>query len=242
MQRNSGESRTSIVKNSRERIEHMNIRFKDREDAGLQLASALDRYAQHPDVVVLGLPRGGIPVAYEVARELDAPLDVFVVRKLGLPAQPELAMGAVASGGLRVLNREVVESLHVSDAVLDEVQAREEKELQRREEIYREGRQAVTLAGKTVIVVDDGLATGATMRVAIKALHEKKPLRIIAAAPVSSPAALRMLEHEADETEAVITPQPMFAIGEWYMNFSQTSDEEVRDYLRKSNDSTAAGI
>jgi putative phosphoribosyl transferase len=219
----------------------MNIRFRDREDAGRQLGEALSRYAGRRDAFVLGLPRGGIPVAWHAARAIDAPLDVFVVRKLGLPSQPELAMGAVASGGIRMLNREVIQSMGVSEESIAAVQREEEEELRRRERLYRGDRPFPSLRDKTVIIVDDGLATGATMRVAVKALRRHDPAGVVAAAPVSSPAAFDALEKECDEVVALSVPQPMFAIGEWYMNFAQTSDAEVREILHRAAGPDAAG-
>jgi putative phosphoribosyl transferase len=205
--------------------------FRDRHDAGRRLAAYLGAYQGRPDVLVLAIPRGGVPVAYEVARALRARLDVILVRKLGLPAQPELAMGAIASGGVRVLNQEVVGSLQIPDSVIESVAARERAELERREHAYRAGRAALDLAGQTVILVDDGLATGSSMRAAITAARERKAASVVVAVPVAPPSTCRALAHLADELVCPKQPQIFAALSEWYDDFTQTSDDEVRQLL-----------
>jgi len=190
--------------------------------------------ANRPDVVVLALPRGGVPVGYEVAKALNAPLDVFVVRKLGVPGQEELAMGAIASGGVRVVNERLVQALGIPDEVVDAIAAEEERELQRREREYREGRSPVDVTGRSVILVDDGLATGSSMRVAAQALKAKNPTRIIVAVPVASPQTCEQFQSEVDQVICAVTPEPFWAVGQWYRDFSQTSDQEVRDLLRRA--------
>jgi len=208
--------------------------FRDRSDAGRQLAAKLAPYADRPDVLVLALPRGGVPVGYEVARELGAPLDVFLVRKLGVPGHEELAMGAVATGGVRVLNDQVVRALGIPDYVIDAVAEWEERELARRERLYRGDRPPPDVRGKTVILVDDGLATGATMNAAIQALREQQPARIVVAVPTASPEACDELRKEVDDAICAVTPEPFYAVGLWYENFSQTTDEEVRELLARA--------
>lgn len=207
------------------------MRFVDRIDAGRALAQRLSPYAGRPDVLVLGLPRGGVPVAAEVARELCAPLDVMLVRKLGVPGREELAMGAIASGGVRVLNHSLIEGLDIPPAVVDAVTDVEEAELARREEAYRQGRPLPRIAGKVVILVDDGLATGATMRAAVAALREEGPARIVVGAPVGSVEACQMLGRIADEVECVLTPEPFNGVGWWYEDFHQMCDADVREVL-----------
>jgi putative phosphoribosyl transferase len=208
--------------------------FRDRADAGRVLAEMLSDYANRPDVTVLALPRGGVPVAYEVATALHAPLDVFLVRKLGLPGHEELAMGAIASGGVRVLNEEVVRLLHVPPEVIDTVAAEEQRELERRERAYRDDRPAVAVRGRTVILVDDGLATGTTMRAAVAALRRLGPSRIVVAVPVAAPETCAEMREEVDELVCARTPEPFRAVGLWYHNFSQTTDEEVRELLHRA--------
>jgi predicted phosphoribosyltransferase len=208
--------------------------FRDRSDAGRLLAAQLATYANRPDVFVLALPRGGVPVAYEVARTLNAPLDVFLVRKLGVPGYEELAMGAVATGGVRVLNDQVIGLLRIPDYVIDAVAAWEQQELARREHLYRGDRPPPDVRGQTVILVDDGLATGATMHAAIKALRQQQPARIVVAVPTASPETCDQLRAEVDEVICAITPDPFYAVGLWYEDFSQTTDEEVRDLLARS--------
>jgi len=209
------------------------VYFRDRRDAGRQLAPRFSMLAGREDLVVLGLARGGVPVAYEVAQALHAPLDVFVIRKLGVPGQPELAMGAIASGGICVLNREVLLRIPDADAILAEVTAIERRELERREIEYRGRRPAPVLRGKTVMVVDDGLATGASMRAAVLALRQAKAARVIVAAPVGSTSACAKLAREADELVCLTAPTDFDAVGQVYGDFSQTTDEEVRSLLAR---------
>jgi predicted phosphoribosyltransferase len=206
--------------------------FFDRHDAGRQLARRLHRFAGRADLVVLGLPRGGVPVAAEVAVALGAPLDVFVVRKLGVPGHEEFAMGAIASGGVRVLSQDALRVLNLSREVVDAIAATEQRELDRREREYRRGRPFPDLHGATVILVDDGVATGSTMLAAVHALRQHGPSAIIAAAPVMSECAHRMLSRAADRCEAVAVPEPFEAVGAWYDDFAQTTDDEVRTPLR----------
>jgi predicted phosphoribosyltransferase len=201
--------------------------FRDRSDAGRALAAKLAAYADRPDVLVLALPRCGVPVAYEVARALGAPLDVFVVRKLGVPGHEELAMGAVATGGVRVLNEAVVTGLGIPPYVIEAVTAWEQQELARRERLYRGDRPPPGVRGRTVILVDDGLATGATMHAAVKALREQQPARIVVAVPTAAPETCEALKAEVDDVICASTPKPFHAVGLWYEEFSQTTDEEV---------------
>jgi predicted phosphoribosyltransferase len=208
-------------------------RFRNRADAGRQLADKLAAYADRPDVLVLALPRGGVPVGYEVARALGAPLDVFLVRKLGVPGYEELAMGAVATGDVRVLNDEIVRGLGISGHQIDAVVERELPELGRRERLYRGGRPPPDVVGRTVILVDDGLATGATMRAAVEALRQQQPARIVVAVPTASPDTCEALKAEADDVVCAMTPEPFFAVGHWYDDFTQTTDEEVRELLAR---------
>jgi predicted phosphoribosyltransferase len=208
--------------------------FRDRRDAGRQLAAKLRDYAHRDDVLVLALPRGGVPVGYEVAQALHAPLDVFLVRKLGLPGRPELAIGAISSGGIRVLNNEAIVGLGIPDEVIDKVSAEEEIELGRREQEYRGNRPPPDVRGRTVILVDDGLATGSSMRAAIQALRKSQPARIVVAVPVGSPEICAEFETEADDAVCAVTPEPFYAVGLWYGDFSQTSDEEVRELLERA--------
>src|SRR5918994_299558 len=205
--------------------------FRDRSEAGRRLAEKLAHYANRPDVLVLALPRGGVPVAYEVARALSAPLDVFVVRKLGVPGYEELAMGAVATGGVRVLNDNIVAGLRIPDYLIDAVANRELEELKRRERVYRGGRPPPDLRGRTVILVDDGLATGATMLAAIKALRQLQPARIVVAVPTAAPDTCEALRAVVDDVVCAITPEPFQAVGRWYEDLSQTTDDEVRELL-----------
>jgi erythromycin esterase-like protein/predicted phosphoribosyltransferase len=207
--------------------------FRDRREAGRLLAAKLSAYADRPDLLVLALPRGGVPVAYEVARALGAPLDVFVVRKLGVPGYEELAMGAVATGGVRVLNEEIVERLGIPNHLIDAVAAREQQELSRRERLYRGGRPPPDVRRRTVILVDDGLATGATMLAAIEALRQLQPTRIVVAVPTAAPETCEQLRTKVDDVICAITPEPFHAVGLWYQDFSQTTDEEVRDLLAR---------
>lgn len=207
-------------------------RYQDRHDAGRVLASLLGRYAGRTDVVVLALPRGGVPVASEVARHLGVPLDVFNVRKLGVPGYEELAMGALASGGVRVLNDEVLRELEISPRTIDAVVAAEAEELARREQAYRGGRPPLDVAGRTVILVDDGLATGSTMRAAVAGLRQRGPRRVVVAVPVAATSTCEALADEVDDIICAQTPEPFLAVGLWYEDFSQTTDDEVRAELQ----------
>jgi predicted phosphoribosyltransferase len=206
--------------------------FRDRRDAGRVLAGLLAHYRGHDDIVVMALPRGGVPVAYEVATALDAPLDVFVVRKLGVPGREELAMGAIASGGVVVLDDDVVRALQIPPEVIERVAEKEGRELERREQAYREGRTPTDVHDKTVIVVDDGLATGSSMRAALLALRDLHPARIVVAVPAAPEPTCRQLSAEADEVVCATTPTPFFAVGQSYWDFTQTTDEEVQELLR----------
>ena len=208
--------------------------FNHRVDAGRRLARALSNYAGRADSLVLGLPRGGVPVAYEVARALDAPLDVFVVRKLGVPGHEELAMGAIATGGALVVDDAVVRQLGISQREFEAVARREQRELERRERRYRGDRPPPDIAGRTVIVVDDGLATGASMRVAVAALRQEHPGRIVVAVPVAPPETCDALRLDADDVVCAVTPQPFYAVGLWYEDFDQTTDEEVHDLIEQA--------
>jgi predicted phosphoribosyltransferase len=218
----------------------MNKPFRDRREAGRLLAEKLSVYANRPDVIVLALPRGGVPVAYEVARALNVPLDVFPVRKLGVPGHDELAMGAIAPGGVRILNDEVVRALGIPDYSIDAVAAKEQQELTRRERLYRGDRPPPEVRGKTVLLVDDGLATGATMLAAIKALRQQEAGRIVVAVPIASPETCDQMRGHVDDIICAVTPEPFYAVGLWYENFSQTSDEEVRDLLARANEEVMA--
>jgi putative phosphoribosyl transferase len=208
--------------------------FRDRREAGRRLAERLTDYAGRPDVLVLALPRGGVPVAYEVARALGAPLDVFLVRKLGVPGREELALGAIATGGVRLLNEDVVRALRIPPEVIDEVEAAERAELARREREYRGERPAPDLRGRTVILIDDGLATGASMRAAVAALRQGRPARIVVAVPLAAPSTCEEFRDEVDEVICARTPEPFFAVGLWYEDFAQTTDDEVRDLFRRA--------
>jgi putative phosphoribosyl transferase len=205
--------------------------FANRREAGRQLARELSAYTNRDDVIVLALPRGGVPVGYEVARLLDAPLDVFLVRKLGLPGHEELAMGAIASGGIRVLNDSVLEMGRVDERTVAQVAARELQELERRERAYRAGRPQPDLRGRTVILVDDGLATGSTMRAAAQALRKQGARQLVVAVPVASAQTCEEFRTEVDDIVCALTPEPFFGVGRWYEDFSQTTDEEVRQLL-----------
>lgn len=205
--------------------------FENRDEAGRVVGDRLRAYADRDDVIILALPRGGTPVGYRVARVLGAPLDVFLVRKLGVPGHEELAMGAIASSGVRVLNDEVLSYLSVDKKVLEGVTERERRELDRREEEYRGGRPPPDVRGKTAILVDDGLATGSTMRAAVQALKQLGPSRIVVAVPTAAPQTCEEFAGEVDEVVCAITPEPFYAVGAWYKDFSQTSDDEVRELL-----------
>ena len=208
--------------------------FANRTEAGRLLAEKLIQYAGSDDVIVLGLPRGGVPVAYEVAKRLGAPLDVFIVRKLGVPGFEELAAGAIASGGVRVLNDDVMRAIPHADETIEAVTAKETAELGRREHEYRDGRPAPELRDRIVILIDDGLATGATMRAAVKALRQCGAAKIVVAVPVGPPETCREIEEEADQTICLSTPDFFQAVGQYYEDFSQTSDDEVRDLLARA--------
>ena len=218
----------------------MTHRFHDRREAGRLLADKLTAYANRPEVLVLALPRGGVPVAYEVARALRAPLDVFIVRKLGVPGSEELAMGAVATGGVRVLNDQIVRRLGIPDDVIDAVTTWERQELARRERLYGGDRPLPDVRGRTVILVDDGLATGATMHAAIAALRQQQPDRVVVAVPTASREVCDEFRAEADDVICAITPEPFQAVGLWYEDFSQTSDDEVRELLARAAQETRA--
>lgn len=207
-------------------------RFADRSAAGKALADRLKSYAHRNDVLVLGLPRGGVPVAAEVARALDAELDVFVVRKLGLPHHPELAMGALASGGIRVLNESVIEWYGVTNEAIEAVARTEQHELERREQAYRQGRPVPRIADKIVVLVDDGLATGSTMQAAVAAVRQQRPARVIVAVPVGARETCNELAETADEVVCVSMPAPFIAVGLWYEDFSPTSDADVQKVLQ----------
>jgi putative phosphoribosyl transferase len=208
--------------------------FQDRTDAGRQLAEQLLSYARRDDVIVLGLPRGGVPVAFEVAQRLGVPLDVFVVRKLGLPGHEELAMGAIAPGGVRVLNEDVLYVVPNAQAIVEMVTAIEREELERRERNYRNDRPPPDLNGRTVILIDDGLATGATMRAAVAALRQQGAVKIVVAVPVGAPITCQDLKNAADEVICLQTPAAFIGVGQYYADFSQTTDEEVRELLAAS--------
>jgi predicted phosphoribosyltransferase len=209
-------------------------RFRDRSEAGRVLARLLADYAGRDDLVVLGLPRGGVPVAYELAKALGAPLDVFVVRKIGLPGHEELAMGAIASGGVLVLDSRLVQGLGISQTALERAIAAERHELERRETAYRDGREPLDLEGKTVILVDDGLATGATMQAAAQAVRRLNPARIVVAVPVAAAETCDDFRGDVDDIICAATPSPFLAVGLWYEDFSQTSDDEVRELLARA--------
>jgi len=208
--------------------------FRDRTDAGRKLATRLKHYADREDVLVLALPRGGVPVAYEVAKELNAPLDVFLVRKLGVPGHEELAMGAIASGGVRVLNEDIVNYLRIPNQVIDIVAANEQRELERRARAYRGDRPPPDVKDRIVILIDDGLATGSTMRAAAESLRLQQPRRIVVAVPVSSRETCDEFRSEVDEIVCAYTPEHFQGVGLWYEDFSQTSDEEVRELLKRA--------
>jgi predicted phosphoribosyltransferase len=218
----------------------MITRFVDRTEAGIQLAEKLTAYAGRPDVLVLALPRGGVPVAFEVSQALGVPLDVFIVRKLGVPGHEELAMGAIASGDVVCLNEEVIELVKPPLRAVQAVAVRELEELQRRERAYRDGRPPLEVRGRTVILVDDGLATGSTMKAAIAAVRRLNPDRIIVAVPAAAPSTAAEIERIADELVCVIKPDPFYAVGMCYDDFSQTTDDEVRELLRKAADDKVA--
>jgi len=210
----------------------MNARFKDRKDAGRILADKLSKYTNHPSAVVLALPRGGVPVAYEVAQELGLPLDVLIVRKLGVPNHEELAMGAIASGGIRFLNRSVIESLRILPETLEAVEQREALELMRRESIYRGNRSPIQVEGRIVILIDDGIATGSTMRVAIQLLRAQHVQKIIVATPAAPPLAKWEIEPLVDEFIAVVLPPDFYGVGQFYEDFAQMDDDTIYELVQ----------
>jgi predicted phosphoribosyltransferase len=209
-------------------------RFHNRREAGRLLAAKLTAYAKRPDVIVLALPRGGVPVAYEVAQALEAPLDVFLVRKLGVPGHEEYALGAIATGGVRVINQDLVRALHLPPATIEAIAAREQQELERRERMYRGDHPPPDVRGRTVILVDDGLATGATMYAAVQALRQQGAGRVVVAVPIAPPDTCDQLREVVDDIVCAVTPEPFHAVGLWYEDFSQTTDDEVRDLLARS--------
>ncbi len=208
--------------------------FLDRYDAGRRLAAALFRYADQPDLLILALPRGGVPVAYEVARALQASLDVFLVRKLGFPGHEELAMGAIATGGVRILNQQLIQMYGVPAELIERVTAAEQGEMERRERLYRDGRGPPDVWGRPVVLIDDGLATGSTMRAAVEALREEGARKIVVAVPVAPLETCESLREEVDDIVCGMTPEPFRAVGKWYANFSETTDDEVRELLTRS--------
>lgn len=214
----------------------MKEQLENRLEAGRLLATKLSAYQHRDDVIILALPRGGVPVAYEVATALQAPLDVLIVRKLGIPQHEEFAMGAIARGGVRVLNQDVVKHYHISNATIAEIEAQERQELQRREHTYRGDRPWPALKGKQIILVDDGLATGATMRAAIEAIRKEDTAKIIMAIPVAPQQALHDFKQVVDEVVCLITPEPFYSVGQWYKSFNQTSDEDVLYLLKRSQE------
>jgi putative phosphoribosyl transferase len=209
--------------------------FANRREAGQELARKLSKYAGRSDVILLALPRGGVPIAYEVALALKAPLDVFLVRKLGLPGREELAIGAIASGGIQILNEDIIDAVGLDRRMINLVVQQELKELQRREEQYRDDRPAPDLRDRTVILIDDGLATGASMLAAVRGVRAQNPTRIIVAVPAGAPQAIELLQSQADEIIYVIAPDPFEGVGKWYEDFSQTTDEEVKFLLKEAN-------
>ena len=212
------------------------VKFLDRIEAGKVLARLLTAYRQRPNLLVLGLPRGGVPVAFEISQALRAPMDIFIVRKLGVPGQEELAMGAIATGGTRVLNARVIEELGISQQVIDEATRREEQELRRRENAYRGNQPPKRIQGKTVILVDDGLATGASMYAAVLALKQQNPQQIVVAVPVAAPETCEAFTKIVDEIICAATPEPFYGVGAWYEDFSQVTDEQVREIYLEAID------
>ncbi len=217
------------------------MKFSDRRSAGRALAQTLLRYRNAPDTIVLALPRGGVPVAFEVARVLELPLDVFIVRKIGAPGNEEYALGAIASGGIRIFNRQA-EALHLPVTAIEAVTQREERELERRERAFRDDQPAPQIAGRTVILVDDGLATGSSMRAAALAVRRQNPARIVVAVPVAAPDVCEEFRTLVDEVECAINPEAFHAVGLWYENFEQTTDEEVRALLEEARAGAAHTI
>ena len=217
----------------------MFTQFNDRKEAGKILAAKLTVYANKQDVMVLALPRGGVPVGFEIAQALHVLLDVIVVRKLGVPGQEELAMGAIATGGVRILNNDVVQFLDIPNELIDKISANEQQELERRERLYRGDRPAYDVSGRTVILVDDGIATGATMHAALAAIKQRQPSRIIIAVPTAAPSTCDEFAVKVDELVCLIQPEPFIAVSYWYRQFSQTSDDEVRRLLEQANYGTS---
>ena len=217
-------------------------RFPNRQRAGQALAEALASYRAHGDLIVLALPRGGVPIGYEIAVALDAPLDVFVVRKLGMPGHEELAIGALATGGVRVVDQALVRAYGITNEALARITAREQMEVDRRERLYRGNRPAPELASRTVILVDDGLATGSTMRAAVLAVRSKRPREIVVAVPVGAAETCEALRHEGAKVVCLTTPEPFYAVGLWYEDFAQTTDEEVHDLLERAAERYPAGL
>ena len=217
---------------------HSEERYQNRRDAGRKLARALKGFANRDDVVILALPRGGVPVGYEIAGELRAPLDIFLVRKLGVPGHEELAMGAIATGGVRVLNEDVIRQLRISEEQIEAVSRAEERELRRREQEYRGGEEPPNLAGRVCILVDDGLATGASMRAAVQALKLHSPAKTIVAVPGGAAETCGALQHEVDEVVCGMMPENFQSVGLWYTDFGQTTDDEVRSYLQRISESS----
>jgi putative phosphoribosyl transferase len=220
----------------------MSPRFRDRFHAGRHLAGALATYAGQPNLLVLALPRGGVPVGYEVAKALHAPLDLILVRKLGVPGHEELAMGAIASGGVRVISDEIIRALGISERAIATTAAQEERELDRQAHAYRGDRPPPDIKGRTVILIDDGLATGSTMRAAVAALKAQNPERLVVAVPVAAEETCEFLRAEVDEVVCALTPEPFFAVGQWYQDFSPSTDEEVKELLQRAADQPAAGL
>jgi predicted phosphoribosyltransferase len=210
------------------------VRFRDRVEAGRRLAAALERYAGRPKLLVLALPRGGVPVGYQVARALNAPLDIMLVRKLGVPGHEELAMGAIAPGGIRILSDEVIAAFAVTQRDIAAIAAQEQDELDRQEETYRDGRPLPIIRGRTVVLVDDGLATGSTMRAAALAIRAQEPAHLVVAVPVAPAETCAALKREADEVICLISPEPFFAVGNWYEDFAQVDDDEVHQLLERA--------
>jgi putative phosphoribosyl transferase len=215
--------------------------FTDRNDAGQKLAAALERYAHCPNLLVLGLPRGGVPVAYEVARSLGAPLDVFLVRKLGVPGNEELALGAIASGGIRVLNKRVIDSFRIPLRQIESIDAAERMEMNRREKAYRDDRPPIDLKGRTVILVDDGLATGSTMKAAVAAIRSRGPAHIVVAVPVAPRPTADDIRERVDDFVCVDAPERFYAVGQWYIDFREVTDEQVRELMARAESFTAPG-
>ena len=218
------------------------MRFRNRAEAGRYLADKLNAYAHRADVLVLALPRGGVPVAFEVAAALGAPLDVFLVRKLGVPGHRELAMGAIATGGVRVLNQDVVEAMAIPERAIERVAGEEQQELERRERLYRPTGAKLDVRSRAVIIVDDGLATGSTMRAAVMALRRQHPDRIVVAAPVAAGPTCDELRAEADEAVCAYTPEDFYAVGQWYVDFSEVTDDEIRDLLERAARGNAPAV